>query len=37
MFDKIIAYFEDHMGIFLLLMFVVLGVLSGLTGEMHHI
>lgn len=37
MFDRIIVFFEDHPMTLLAIIFIIAALLSGLTGEMHHI
>lgn len=37
MLDRIVAFFEDHLVLFLIILLIVMGLISGLTGEMHHV
>lgn len=37
MFDKIVLFCEDHPVVCLAIILIITGLLSGLTGEMHHI
>lgn len=37
MLNRILAWMENHLLLTLIIFLIIMGFMSGLTGEMHHI